>query len=91
MSTSGSPAGSFLVCPTRPIDANGRRSGLLRLFNSDFFDASMALGYLLRYNREESGIQYAVCERLRERPQEELEFLLPQFWYPDGEWRMFYS
>lgn len=82
MSTSGSPVGSFLVCPARPADGgSSRRSGLLRLFNSEFFDASMALGYLLRYNHDEAGIQHAVCERLRERPPEELEFLLPQLWY----------
>jgi hypothetical protein len=59
------------------------KEGLLALIQSDHFDAWMALACLWRVagGGREVGLQFYVCERLKGRPQDEIEFLLPQIWY----------
>ena len=56
------------------------KSLLLRLFQSDLFTAVQALHYLQKYSNE-PGIQYYLCERLKELPDEDVEIFLPQLWY----------
>lgn len=56
------------------------KSLLLRLFQSELFTAVQALHYLQKYSNE-PGIQYYLCERLKELPDEDVEVLLPQLWY----------
>lgn len=77
---SGSNRSFTILSNSKSAEMGSRKSGLLRLFNSDFFDASMALSYLWKYNQRETGIQVAICERLRAMPIGETEFLLPQLW-----------
>ena len=80
-SVMASPESSFsILTASKSGELGSRKAGLLRLFNSDFFDSNMALCYLWRYNRHEVGIQFAVCERLKAMPASEIEFLLPQLW-----------
>ncbi|KAJ3225831.1 Phosphatidylinositol 4-kinase pik1alpha (PI4-kinase)(PtdIns-4-kinase) [Clydaea vesicula] len=50
---------------------------LLRLFQSDYFDARLAIQYLHRYNNN-IGIQHYICNRLKNFPSKDVEFLLPQ-------------
>ncbi|KAL2917820.1 Phosphatidylinositol 4-kinase pik1alpha (PI4-kinase)(PtdIns-4-kinase) [Polyrhizophydium stewartii] len=52
-------------------------SWLLRLFESDFFDARLALSYLHRHP-DSVGIQHYICNELRRFPENDIEFLLPQ-------------
>lgn len=52
---------------------------LLRLFQSELFTEVQALHYLQKYSNE-PGIQYYLCERLKEFPEEEIEILIPQLW-----------
>lgn len=52
---------------------------LLRLFKSELFTAVQALHYLQKYSNE-PGIQYYLCERLKELPEEDVEVLIPQLW-----------
>ncbi len=52
---------------------------LLRLFQSEFFTAVQALHYLQKYSNE-PGIQYYLCERLKELPEDDIELLIPQLW-----------
>ncbi|KAJ8331741.1 hypothetical protein BDV3_000949 [Batrachochytrium dendrobatidis] len=52
-------------------------SWLLRLFESDFFDARLALSYLHRHS-ESVGIHHYICDALRKFPENDIEFLLPQ-------------
>lgn len=47
-----------------PAQVGGRNMGLLRLIESDLFDANMALNYLMKYNGDQIGIQFAICQRL---------------------------
>ncbi|KAI9293603.1 kinase-like protein [Neoconidiobolus thromboides FSU 785] len=50
---------------------------LLRLFNSEFFNPWFAVSYLHRYP-ENIGIQHYLCNRLKEFPNNETIFFLPQ-------------
>lgn len=52
---------------------------LLRLFQSELFTAVQALHYLQKYSNE-PGIQYYLCERLKELPEEDVEMIIPQLW-----------
>lgn len=52
---------------------------LLRLFQSELFTAVQALHYLQKYSNE-PGIQYYLCERLKELPEEDVEVIIPQLW-----------
>lgn len=61
-------------------DYIGKKDLLLRLFQSDYFDAWIGLAYLWRYNGKDVGLQYFICERMRQRPLGEIEFVLPQIW-----------
>ena len=83
VTSSSSPAscGSFTVLPgSHSGDLLSRKAGLLRLFNSDFFNANMAICYLQKYNRRDAGIQFVICEKMRNMSLDELEFVLPQIW-----------
>jgi phosphatidylinositol 4-kinase len=53
-----------------------KKSWLLRLFQSDFFDAWIALSYLFKY--PDLGIQEYLCSRMKYFPISEIEFLIPQ-------------
>lgn len=55
------------------------KSLLLRLFQSELFTAIQALHYLQKYPKE-PGIQYYLCERLKELPEEDVEVIMPQLW-----------
>lgn len=55
------------------------KSLLLRLFQSELFTAVQALHYLQKYYNE-PGIQYYLCERLKQFPEEDVNDLLPQLW-----------
>jgi hypothetical protein len=65
------------------IEANSSSGGpetwLLRLFESSFFDTWLAATYLFKFI-DNIGIQYYLCQRLKEFPLDEVEFLLPQLW-----------
>lgn len=52
---------------------------LLRLFKSELFTAVQAIHYLQKYSNE-PGIQYYLCERLKELPEDDVEVLIPQLW-----------
>jgi hypothetical protein len=52
---------------------------LLRLFQSELFTAVQALHYLQKYSNE-PGIQYYLCERLKELPEQNVDILIPQLW-----------
>ena len=52
---------------------------LLRLFQSELFTTVQALHYLRKYSNE-PGIQYYLCERLKELPEEDVEVIIPQLW-----------
>ncbi|KAJ3242783.1 Phosphatidylinositol 4-kinase pik1alpha (PI4-kinase)(PtdIns-4-kinase) [Chytriomyces hyalinus] len=52
-------------------------SGLLRLFQSDFFDARLALHYLHLYPRN-AAIESYVCNALRDYSEADAEFWMPQ-------------
>lgn len=55
------------------------KSLLLRLFQSELFTGVQALHYLRKYSNE-PGIQYYLCERLKELPEEDVEVIIPQLW-----------
>jgi len=77
-SQSASPSQRSLV----PLgNCVGGKDMLLRLLQSDYFDAWIGLAYLWRYNGRDVGLQYLLCERMRQRPMDEIEFVLPQIWY----------
>ncbi|CAD7700802.1 unnamed protein product [Ostreobium quekettii] len=58
--------------------AKGRTDLLLRLFDSQFFDAWLALTYI--YRRETSaGVQDYLCNKLHDLPEHDLERYLSQF------------
>lgn len=79
---SGNPAsGSGIQAPTSLSEYTGTKDLLFRLIRSDYFDAWIGLNYLWKYNGKDVGLQYFLCERLRERPMSEIEFVLPQIWY----------
>lgn len=59
----------------------GKKDLLLRLIKSDYFDAWIGLAYLWKYDGKDVGLQYFLCERMKERPMGEIEFVLPQIWY----------
>lgn len=62
----------------RHFSVAGRKAGLLRLFESQFFTPHMAVCYLHRYTSD-PGIQYYLCQRLRDpKYHSDVEFLLPQ-------------
>ena len=62
----------------RHFSAVGRKAGLLRLFESQFFTPHMAICYLHRYSSD-PGVQYYLCQRLRDSKYHlDVEFLLPQ-------------
>ncbi|KAH6578932.1 hypothetical protein BASA60_003469 [Batrachochytrium salamandrivorans] len=59
-------------------NATGQTSSwLLRLFESDFFDARLALSYLHKHS-DSVGIHHYICDALRKFPDNDIEFLLPQ-------------
>lgn len=64
-----------------PLEFGSRKDMLLRLLESEHFDAWIGLSYLWKYNGKDVGIQFYLCEKLKARPLEEIEFLLPQIWY----------
>ena len=53
-----------------------KNSWLLRLFESAFFDMSIALGYL--FNSKSQPVQEYLCSRLYNFPAKQLDFYLPQ-------------
>ena len=53
-----------------------KNSWLLRLFESTFFDMSIALGYL--YNSKSPTVQAYLCSRLYNFPAKQVDFYLPQ-------------
>lgn len=62
----------------RHFSVAGKKAGLLRLFESQFFTPHMAVCYLHRYTSD-PGVQYYLCQRLRDpRYHSDVEFLLPQ-------------
>ncbi|TPX30520.1 hypothetical protein SmJEL517_g05931 [Synchytrium microbalum] len=63
--------------PSLPSTSQQSSSWLLRLFQSDFFDARLAVSYLYRYP-DTVGIQFYVCNRLKSMPHDHVIFLLPQ-------------
>lgn len=55
-----------------------KRDWLLRLFESEFFNAHLAVSYLHQYS-ETTGIQHYLCERIwRDVPIHEISFFIPQ-------------
>lgn len=71
-------AGSEASERRRLFSVAGKKAGLLRLFESDFFSTRLALAYLYRYQGD-PGVQYYLCQRLRDPAYaSEIEFLLPQ-------------
>ncbi|ORZ20543.1 kinase-like domain-containing protein [Absidia repens] len=50
---------------------------LLRLFNSEFFNAWIAVTYLFKYS-DKDDIQHYLCDALKKFPSVEIEFFLPQ-------------
>lgn len=52
---------------------------LLRFFQSEFFTPIQALHYLQKYSNE-PGIQYYLCERLKQFSEKDFEFIIPQLW-----------
>ncbi|CAJ0828628.1 17305_t:CDS:10 [Entrophospora sp. SA101] len=50
---------------------------LLRLFQSEHFNSSMAISYLFKYP-DSVGIQHYLCNELKKFPMSEIEFFLPQ-------------
>lgn len=74
---------SSVVLSTTTTNNNSKiissKALLLRLFQSEFFTAVQALHYLQKYSNE-PGIQYYLCERLKELPEEDVEVLIPQLW-----------
>jgi hypothetical protein len=72
---------SGIQVPTSLSEYTGTKDLLFRLIRSDYFDAWIGLNYLWKYNGKDVGLQYFLCERLRERPMSEIEFVLPQIWY----------
>eukprot|EP00210_Caulerpa_lentillifera_P002705 g2585.t1 len=63
----------------RPSQAQGTGKSdlLLRLFDSQFFDAWLALTYL--YQKETSGVHDYLCNKLYELPEDKIERYLSQF------------
>lgn len=59
--------------------SNNPKGLLLRLFQSDLFTPTQAVYYLYKYSTE-PGIQFYLCERIKDMPSEQVEFLLPQIW-----------
>ena len=57
-------------------DEKFKNSWLLRLFESTFFDMSIALGYL--FNSKSPPVQAYLCSRLYNFPDKQLDFYLPQ-------------
>ena len=53
------------------------KNGLQRLFESELFDANLALEYLYKYH-DQVGIQFAILTRLGKMPQTRIDFILPQ-------------
>ena len=69
----------------RHFSVAGRKAGLLRLFESQFFTPHMAVCYLHRYTSD-PGIQYYLCQRLRDpKYHSDVEFLLPQLMSSGGD------
>ncbi|KAI8921573.1 hypothetical protein BC831DRAFT_476559 [Entophlyctis helioformis] len=62
---------------TQSTQSSLQSSWLLRLFESDFFDARLALSYLHKYP-DSVGIQHYICNALASFPESDIEFLLPQ-------------
>ncbi|GMH36264.1 hypothetical protein BSKO_04132 [Bryopsis sp. KO-2023] len=62
--------------PSQPSQG-GRTDLLLRLFDSDFFDAWLALTYI--YQRDTSGVHDYLCNKLYELPERDIERYLSQF------------
>lgn len=74
------------AAPSSLAEFTGTKDLLFRLIQSDYFDAWIGLNYLWKYNGKDVGLQYFLCERLRERPMSEIEFVLPQIWYCYRSW-----
>jgi len=53
------------------------------ILDAEYFDAWTGLGCLWRHSfgGKQKGLHYVVCERLRDRPIGEIEFVLPQIMY----------
>jgi phosphatidylinositol 4-kinase len=54
---------------------------LLRLFHSEFFSPWIAVSYLFRYP-DNIGIQHYLCDELKRVSLQDIQFFLPQLWYP---------
>jgi phosphatidylinositol 4-kinase len=50
---------------------------LLRLFNSEFFNAWIAVSYIFKYP-DNNDLQRYLCASLKKFPSTEIEFFLPQ-------------
>ncbi len=69
----------FCILPSNSCETiANKRTGLMRLFSSSLFDSRMAIAYLWKFNNKQAGIQYAILERLRHMPNDEVAFFLPQ-------------
>lgn len=53
------------------------------ILDAEYFDAWTGLACLWRHSTggKQKGLHYVVCERLRDRPIDEIEFVLPQIMY----------
>lgn len=63
-----------------PITQYSSKNMLLRLFQSELFTCTQAVYYLYKY-ASDPGIQFYLCERLKDMPYHKVEFLFPQLWY----------
>lgn len=82
-----SPTASQSLTPTSSSRKPEQESWLLRLFQSEFFDAKLALSYLFKYPKN-VGIAHYVCQQLSKYNEHEIEFVLPQIWFA---FQFFYS
>lgn len=73
------PIETSQIIKSFPNSSSNSKGLLLRLFQSDLFTPTQAVYYLGKYSNE-PGIQFYLCERLRDMPNDQIEFLLPQIW-----------
>lgn len=62
----------------RHVTATGQHQSLLRLFDSEFFNMTMAMTYLNRYP-DAPDVQAILCDKISGFPADDIEFYLPQF------------
>lgn len=76
----GASSSQAAAVGSRLYGQNSKKSWLLRLFQSQFFDPYVAISYLWKY-QDDIGVQDYLCGRFAQFSMEEIEFLLPQLWY----------